>query len=314
MSHFTVGVLGQMDNDFLKGLGNKGTINDIEFRNYRTDNDVVTYCAPKSEKVLSLMQIMGIIDFPVIVFDKPNSALGEAILAVETMEFQVGILCVSDQFGSERAKKLIEGTSMESFDLLPMDQDSFKEHILSPEFQDRIPRPDGPSKIPIDNYFPVKSVGTVILGIIKRGNLGVYTKLSLYPEEREVLVKSIQCQDKDVRNASTLQRVGLSLKGIKPDELKRGNIVAEKGSLIISKNIKFMLIRNNVLKDKISVGDSFFVSVGLQSPVGKVSSIENGIVSMDLERDIAFDEHDRAIMALTTPKPPRIVGGGRIIV
>ncbi|MBN1786214.1 MAG: hypothetical protein JW825_04420 [Candidatus Methanofastidiosa archaeon] len=314
MAHFTIGVLGQQDNDFLKRLGNKGTINDIEFRNFSTERDLFTYCSPKSDKVAPLMQIMGIIDFPVLVFDKPNSYLGEAVLAVDARKFENGIICVSEEFGEERARKLIEGSNLESYDLLPMDADSLKDHLASKEFQATIAAPAGPTKIPIDNYFVVKSVGTVILGVVKRGEIGVYTKLSIYPDDIDVLVKSIQCHDKDVRNATTLQRVGLSLKGVKVEDLKRGNVIAQKGSMMVSKSMRVGLERNKVLKGAISEGDSFFVSIGLQSPVGRIVSIDGDVLTIDLEREVAYDASDRAILALTTPKPPRIIGGGNIII
>ncbi|HOP08982.1 MAG TPA: hypothetical protein PK718_01475 [Candidatus Methanofastidiosa archaeon] len=310
MSQFTVGVFGQLDNDFLKRLGNKGTINDIEFRNHSSERDLITYCSPKSEKVTSLMQIMGLIDFPVLVFDKPSATLGEAILAVDAHGFDLGVICVSGEFGDERAQALVNGTCLECFDMIPMDPNTFKEHITSEEFLARLHRPEGPTKVPIDNYFVVKSVGTVILGVVKRGELGVYTKMSLYPEQREVLIKSIQSHDRDVRNATTLQRVGLSLKGVKADELKRGYIIAQKDSLNVASSITVSLRRNKVLKEDIREGDAFFACVGLQCPVGRVTNVEGDRISLELERPIAFDDSDRAILALTTPKPPRIVGGG----
>jgi len=313
MTQFTAGVFGQEQNDFLKKLGNKGTINDIEFRNFSSGKDLITFCSPKSEKVVSLMQILGLVDFPVLVFDTPSAILGEAILAVDAYGFDIGIICVSDQFGDDRAKKIIEGSTLQGFDMIKMDADIFKEHLLSEGFQERIPRPEGPTKVPIDNYFVVKSVGTVILGVVKRGELGVYTKLSIYPEQREVLVKSIQSHDKDVKKATTLERVGLSLKGVKADELKRGNIVAQKDSLEVSSNIRVSIRRNTVLKDEIKEGDAFFVGMGLQCPVGKVVSVDGNEISLELERPVAYDKSDVAVLAVTTPKPPRIIGGGKLI-
>jgi len=310
MAQFTVGIFGEEDNDFIKKLGNKGTINDIEFRNHSSDKGLLTFCSPRSEKVVSLIQTMGIADVPAVIFNKPSATLGEAILAVDALGFELGVICVSEAFGEGRARKLVEGSSLEGFDIVPSDSDIFKEHILSEDFMGRLKPQEGPVKVPIDNYFTVKSVGTVILGVIKRGELGVYTKLSVYPEQREVLVKSIQSHDKDVKSAKTLQRVGLSLKGVKADELKRGQIVAQKGSMEVSSMVTVSLKRNRVLKEEIREGDSYFVGVGLQCPVGRVTSINGSEVSLELERPIAYDSADRAVLALTTSKPPRILGGG----
>ena len=313
MHHITLGVFGELENDFLKKLGNKGTINDLEFRNDHTDSCLYTYCAPKSEKVTSLMQSVGLVDIPVIVFDSPSPVLGEAVLAVQAHSFPYMIACVSEAFGMERAEALLSGAGIPSYKILPLDHIVFKEFIRSDEFFSSFPPSDGPVKVPIDNYFQVKSVGTVILGIVKQGDLGVYTKLEIFPTHTEVLVKSIQSQDKDVRVASAFQRVGLSLKGVKPDDLKRGYIVAQKDSLKVSESVTFRLERNNVIKDEVSVGDSFFACIGLQTPVGRVEAIDGDTVTMSLEREVAFDANDRVVIAKTTPKPPRIVGGGKLV-
>ncbi|MHC1598145.1 MAG: hypothetical protein ACXQS3_06010 [Candidatus Methanofastidiosia archaeon] len=312
IKHVTIGVFGELQNNFLKKLGNKGTINDIEFRNNSGKDYVCTLCSPKSDKVAPLLQAVNLVDIPIMVFDVPSPELGEAMLAVDARRFPLGILCISEKFGEERARNLIMHTSLAAFDILPLDPSRVLDHILSDEFYERIPKPDGATKVPIDNYFSVKSVGTVALGIVKRGNIGVYTKLVVYPTQREVLVKSMQSQDKDIRKAVILQRVGCSLKGVKPDDLKRGNIIAQKDSITVSKNVTFQLVRNSIISDEISVGDSFFVCIGLQTPVGRVKEYDGDIITFELEREIAFDSTDMTIVAKTTLKPPRVIGGGRI--
>ena len=314
MNHLTIGIFGDKDNALLKKLGNKGTINDLEFRNMTDGDYVLTYCAPKSEKVVSLLQAAALVDVPVIVFDVPSPELGEAVLALDAMEFPVGILCVSDSFGKEKALSIVENTSLSSYHVIPYDASVLKALVASDDFYATVPKPQGPPKVPIDNYFMVRSVGTVVLGMVKRGEVGVYTKLLVYPHKTEVLVKSMQSQDKDVRKAVILQRIGLSLKGVRPEDLKRGNIIAEKDSLSVVSSVTIDLRRNSVLKTEIREGDSFFVSIGLQSPVGRVTSVKDSHVTVELERPIAIDAGDRALLAVTTPKPPRIIGGGPLLV
>ncbi len=311
MKHLTVGVFGDKDSSLLKKLGNKGTINDIEFRNSAAGDAVLTFCTPRSEKVVSLLQTVGLTDVPVIVFDVPSPELGEAILALDARKAPCGILCVSDSFGIEKARSLVEHTSLSSYPVIPPDAAALKELLVSDEFYSGIPRPEGPVKIPIDNYFMVRSVGTVVLGTAKRGEVGVYTKLVVYPDGTEVLVKSMQSQDKDVRIGQLFQRLGLSLKGIRPDDLKRGNIIAEKDSLSISASVTVALRRNSVLKQEIREGETYFVCIGLQCPVGRVTAVgPDGGVTFLLERPVALDPGETALIAVTTPKPPRIVGGG----
>jgi len=313
MNHLTIGIFGDKDNALLKKLGNKGTINDLEFRNSAEDDYVLTFCAPKSEKVVSLLQASALVDVPVIVFDNPSPELGEAILALDAMQYPVGIICVSEGFGRDKVNSIVEKTALSSYHVIPYDAVALKELLTDEAFYASIPCPQGPAKVPIDNYFMVRSVGTVVLGMVKRGEVGVYTKMLVYPHKTEVLVKSMQSQDKDVRKAVTLQRIGLSLKGVRPEDLKRGNIIAEKDSLDVSGIVTVDLKRNAVLKSPLAVGDSYFVAIGLQCPVGRVTAIDGTKVTLELERPVAFDASDRAVLAVTTPKPPRVIGGGQLL-
>jgi len=312
MKHLTIGIFGEQEHALLKKLGNKGTLNDLEFRNASGNDHVFTFCSPRSEKVTSLLQAIGAVDVPVVVFEEPTPQLGEAVLALDAAEFGHGVICVSPSFDRNLMDRIVGPTSLSDYTVLPLDPDAVMAHFLDDQQYASLLPKDGPVKVPIDNYFQVKSVGTVALGTVKRGELGVYTKLLLYPDGSEVLVKSIQSQDKNVKTATTLQRVGVSLKGVKPDDLKRGNVIAEKGSLTVADTIA-VDISYNPFSTPPKEGDSLFVSIGLQAPVGRVEALDESMIRFSLERPVAFSPHDRAIVARTTQTPPRIVGGGTVL-
>lgn len=312
MKHLTIGIFGEKEQALLKKLGNKGTLNDMEFRNASGNDHVFTFCSPRSEKVTSLLQAIGAVDVPVVVFEEPTPQLGETVLALDAAGFRHGVMCVSPTFDRGLMDRIVGATSLAGYTVLPLEPDAVMAHFLEDHIYASLVPDDGPLKVPIDNYFQVKSVGTVALGTVKRGELGVYTKMALYPEGAEVLIKSIQSQDRNVKVATTLQRVGVSLKGVKPDDLKRGNIIAEKGSLTVSDTIA-VDIDYNSFSTPPREGDSLFVSVGMQAPVGRVEAVDESILRFSLERPVAFDAHERAIVARTTQKLPRIVGGGPIL-
>ncbi|MCI4361477.1 MAG: hypothetical protein L3J91_07200, partial [Thermoplasmata archaeon] len=66
----------------------------------------------------------------------------------------------------------------------------------------------GTVQVPIDHAFPVKGVGAVALGVVRRGSLTAHEKLRLFPTPKLVEIRSIQVHDVDVRAARTGERVG----------------------------------------------------------------------------------------------------------
>ena len=117
-------------------------------------------------------------------------------------------------------------------------------------------------RMPVDRVFSVAGAGTIVTGTALSGKIqkdkysgksgeseesgkseeiqeagesgktggaaGVYL---LYPEEREVKVRNIQVHGEDVTLAYAGERIALNLQGIEKAACKKGDIIAEKGSL-----------------------------------------------------------------------------------
>ena len=67
---------------------------------------------------------------------------------------------------------------------------------------------EGSTQIVIDHCFDVKGVGTVALGKVISGKVSQYDKLFHLPSKTEILVKSIQMHDDDVKESVSPARVG----------------------------------------------------------------------------------------------------------
>ena len=117
-------------------------------------------------------------------------------------------------------------------------------------------------RMPVDRVFSVAGAGTIVTGTALSGKIqkdkysgksgeseesgkseeiqeagesgktggaaGVYC---IYPEEREVKVRNIQVHGEDVPSAYAGERIALNLQGIEKAACKKGDIIAEKGSL-----------------------------------------------------------------------------------
>lgn len=300
MLHLTAGIFGNAD--FAKKLGKSGTINDIAIYNHGSSEGVFTYVTVNSDKIQPLLQVINMIDVPVLVISEINAALGEQIIAISEFGFETGFL-ILEGVAKEQIMPLIKGTCIEAFR-----QVSSETELASELKKVEVKRPIDALLVPIDNYFNVKSVGTVVLGMVKSGSLKKYDKVVVEPLGKEVMIKGIQSQDKDFDSTEPGMRVGLNLKGIEADELKRGYVV---GSMMKSKSFKLKFQKSKYSREQLKENDPVFISAGLQIITAKVISAGD-ILELEAENYIAYRQDTKFLIATTKQNIPRIIGSARL--
>ena len=164
--HLTVGVFG--DQEVAKRLGKKGTENDITIYNHGSSEGVLTYVCPNSEKIQPLMQVLNMIDIPVVVIRSITKEIGEMIVGVNEMNFKKGFIITDIK---EDVQQFIKNTSLEKFEIV--DEKDLRQRLLETEIER-----DDELTVYIDNYFKVKGIGTVILGIVKGGKISLHVRSS----------------------------------------------------------------------------------------------------------------------------------------
>ncbi|MFH0832182.1 MAG: EF-Tu/IF-2/RF-3 family GTPase [Candidatus Aenigmatarchaeota archaeon] len=295
--HITIGIFG--DNELAKKLGKPGTTNDIMICNHADSAGVLTYVCPNSDKIQPLLQSLAMIDFPVIVVKEITKEIGEIIIAIDEMDFQNGFI-IGDK---NMLEPIIRNTGMGKFPFIS--EDELMENILKVN----VHRSSEPLLIPIDNYFDVKSVGTVILGIMKSGSLKKYDKAIVEPLGKEVIIKGIQSQDNDFNEANAGMRVGLNLKGVEADELKRGFVICNNMKKSDRVTVKFR--KSRFFRNELKSGMPVFLSCGLQVITSVVESCGETLV-LKLQQPVAYTENQHCIIASQNEALPRIIGSGTI--
>ncbi|HLC58976.1 MAG TPA: EF-Tu/IF-2/RF-3 family GTPase [archaeon] len=298
MLHLTVGVFG--DTRFASHLGKLGTTNDIAIYHHSSSEAVLTIVHPASEKVQPLLQSINMIDVPILVVDQLTKEVGEAIIAIDQMKFSHGFIIGNEDL----IRPIIKNTSLEKFTFTH--EQAIRQQLLNLNIQ----RDTNNLVIPIDNYFDVKSIGTVVLGIVKSGIARQYEMVAVEPLGRAVTIKSMQSQDKDVKEAEPGTRLGLSLKGISVDELKRGYVICKKMKNSTDVNIDFT--KSNFFKSELKVSMAVFLNVGLQVVPAHIQSIDNHLVLKCLQ-PVVYDEGQKCIVASQSDVLPRIIGSGTLI-
>ncbi|MFH0711442.1 MAG: EF-Tu/IF-2/RF-3 family GTPase [Candidatus Aenigmatarchaeota archaeon] len=296
--HLTIGVLG--DNELSRRLGKKGTTNDIEISNHGSSEGVFTYVCPNSDKIQTLLQVLNMIDVPVLVVNKLTKEIGEMIVGLDEMDFDKGFIITSIK---EQLQPIIEATSLRKYEII--DESSLRPALVN----FKVERKDDYLIIPIDNYFKVTGVGTIILGIVKSGMIKKFDKVLMEPLGKEVLIKGIQSQDNDLDEAEARMRVGLNLKGVEVEEIKRGFVLCKEISKASTFNVRFT--KNKFSKQELKEGMNVLFSVGLQVVTCTIESMGD-VIKLKSNQPVAYVKNQHCMIASQNDDYPRIIGSGHI--
>ena len=297
-------VLGEQTiaNDF----GKKGTVTDLTVYDRKESDIIRTWVVPNGfpEKIQPLLQAINIAEYVIFYVASLDRYTGEQIIALDMLNKKNGILSHSYEVDENRLHSMIKGTVLQNYKKI--DSPNIKEELV------KLPpiSYDGPAQIVIDHSFDVKGVGTVVLGKVLQGTINQYDNLKHLPSGTDVMVKSIQMHDDDVKQAVCPARVGLSLKGIKPDEVGRGDIITSDESFEIKNELEIDFNQSPFYKGEISENQMCLVSIGLQVKAAKFSSISP--VKLILDKPVVCRKNEICLLVKPESTSVRVIGSGKI--
>ena len=297
-------VLGEQTiaNDF----GKKGTVTDLTVYDRKESDIIRTWVVPNGfpEKIQPLLQAINIAEYVIFYVASLDRYTGEQIIALDMLNKKNGILSHSYEVDENRLHSMIKGTVLQNYKKI--DSPNIKEELVKlPPVSN-----DGPAQIVIDHSFDVKGVGTVVLGKVLQGTINQYDNLKHLPSGTDVMVKSIQMHDDDVKQAVCPARVGLSLKGIKPDEVGRGDIITSDESFEIKNELEIDFKQSPFYKGEISENQMCLVNIGLQVKAAKFSSISP--VKLILDKPVVCRKNEICLLVKPESTSVRVIGSGKI--
>ncbi len=142
--------------------------------------------------------------------------------------------------------------------------------------------------MPIDHYFNIKGMGTILTGTILRGEVKLNQKVMILPLKQEGRVKNIQIFHQNMERAIAGDRVGLNLKNINVKKLYRGCYVAsnpeefEYGAII-----EVRMEKNKLFKPEVRFGSQIHVTIGMFTTAGYIYPYELIEESKRLKTDVS---------------------------
>ena len=287
-------------------FGKKGTQTDITLYDRKEAEVIKTWVVPNGfpEKIQPLFQAINLAEYVIFYVNSLDKFTGEQIVALDSLDKKKGIITHSYDVDETRLYSMIKGTVLENY--TKVQQDKIREEV------DKIQpiQNEGFPQIVVDHCFDVKGVGTVILGKVTSGKIKQYDNLKIYPVGADIMIKSIQMHDDPVEEATYPARVGLAIKGVKPEEVGRGDIICQEGKTDVVIEIKLDFKKSPFYKGDVSINQMCLVSVGMQVKAAKFSSIDPVMITFD--KAVACNKGDIAVILKPESSSIRIMGKGII--
>jgi selenocysteine-specific translation elongation factor len=288
-----------VDENLASFIGKKSSENSIAFYNRKMGDDVIVALLPNQsdEKVYALAESLLVCSQVLLSTANLDRRFGEALVACSLLDRRVLLTDDND------AAAFLKGAGLEGCEVVS------RENVLDKLREGTVTQKEEPVRIDIDKAFPVKGVGTVVLGVVTRGTLRQHDRL-FHTSGREALVRSIQSQDEDVESAGRGTRVGISLKDIDHKEIEKGDLLM-KQQVKRSASVTVEITRtSSAAKESISQGARYGMADGFSYSECTVRKHDGKLLELELVAPMPVEDGDEVL--LTRGTVPRVFASGRI--
>jgi len=133
---------------------------------------------------------------------------------------------------------IIRGSALKALDVKSLEDEWAKPILeLTKTLDEYIPEPvravDQPFLMPIEDIFSIEGRGTVVTGRIERGKIKINEEVELVGlgETRKTIVTGIEMFNKSLDEGLAGDNAGILLRGLKKEEVARGQVLAKPGSV-----------------------------------------------------------------------------------
>jgi len=221
----------------------------------------------------------------------------------------------------------LQGTCLESAPIVPVsartgaDLPKLKQ-ALADVLTTVPPRRDkGAPRLPVDRIFTIAGFGTVVTGTLSDGQFRVGDEVEIMPEGLKARIRGMQTHKKSVEIGLPGSRLAINLTGVRPDDLRRGMVVARPGALRPADmlDVRLRLVRSDDWHASLGHSDQIdFFSGAAEVPARvrlldaeEIRAGQAGWAQLVLESPVAVAAGDRFIVR--QPSPSLTVGGGIIV-
>jgi len=156
---------------------------------------------------------------------------------IELVEAEVRELLSKYEFDGDKAI-IVRGSALKALNVKSADDPDAKCIAdLMKAIDESIPQPvrdlDKPFLLPIEDIFSIEGRGTVVTGRIERGVININEEVEIIglADTRKTVVTGIEMFNKSLNRGECGDNAGLLIRGIKKEDVQRGQVLAKTGSI-----------------------------------------------------------------------------------
>jgi elongation factor Tu len=180
----------------------------------------------------------------IIVFLNKCDMVSDAEL-IDLVEEEVRELLTKYEYDGENAV-VVRGSALKALEADGVDSEWSKKILeLTDALDEKIPEPnretDKPFLMPIEDIFSIEGRGTVVTGRIERGIIKVGEEVEIVgikEKTEKTAVTGIEMFNKSLSEGMAGDNAGILLRGIKKDEIHRGQVLTAPGSVTAHKEFE----------------------------------------------------------------------------
>jgi selenocysteine-specific translation elongation factor len=289
-----------LDPGLAEFIGKKGSENGITFYNRKAGDNAIVALAPTSiaDRFYAVAESMLLSGQIVVSTANLDRLFGEVVVACSLLDRKV--IFTDDN----PVEQFLKSARIERFEV--SGRETLQEKILEHGHEN-----DGEeTRVDIDRAFPVKGLGTVLLGIVTKGTLKVHQEL-YHSGGKKITVRSIQSQDIDIEEAGTWTRVGIVPKGVEHDEVEKGDLLTSSRPVLKVKKARASIRISSVGPEIMQRGSRYFFVSNFSAAFATVESVDGGSVELGFEKHIPLEAGDEYLLIRVVS--PRIFAAGRVL-
>ncbi len=314
MPNLNVAVVGFPE--YAKGIGKKSTTSDITFYDAKRDEITLSLVEPSKypEKLSSLFFATSLADVAIIVVEQLGPAFGECAIMLDSIGVKRGYIITKGYVSREQIASLVKETVLEGYEFREDEPVKLREEFFGIAGNAGGSTNATTGSVPIDHYFDVRGVGTVVLGCVAEGVIRKHDAVDVRPLGRKAEIRSIQKHDDDFDEAWMGDRVGLALKGISVDEMDRGVVLSTDETLAEGTNLRAKAHLVKYWLNPLKEGMVVHLGHWMQFEPARIASVpsdgdwRNPELVLELQKPLVYHPGSMAVMTYLEGGKLRIIG------
>jgi len=156
---------------------------------------------------------------------------------IDLVESEIRELLTKNGYPGDKVP-VIKGSALKALDAKSADDEEIKPILelldsLDSYFPDPVRDTDKPFLMPIEDIFSIEGRGTVATGRAERGIIKINEEIEIvgYHPTMKTVVTGLEMFNKSLDESQAGDNVGVLLRGIKKEEIRRGQVLAKPGSI-----------------------------------------------------------------------------------